>query len=424
MAAGLVLAGCAVNPVTGRSELALMQVSTDQEIEIGRKTFPEAVQQMGGEYRDPALNNYVRQVGQKIARTTQRPDLPFEFKVLNDSTPNAFALPGGFIGITRGLLTDMENEAQLASVLGHELGHVTARHSVQGMQRGTLLNLGMVVLSGVTGESAYGALAQKTGQVAAQLLDNTYSREQERESDRLGVDYMVLAGYDPQGAVQLQEYFYRQVERGAEPALITGLFRTHPFSKERMIDLQSYIAGKYPQIAGNPRYVMNPQPFQRAVAGLLGAKKGFELHDQAAKLEEQGQLSQAIALYLQAAAAAPNQSLILADLGMAYARAGDLESGRRHLAQAVKLDDGYFRSRLGLGYVLLEKNLPADASKHLEASMKLLPTLQGGYLLGRSYESTGRKKEAAELYLAVSKADAGGRLGKAAAERLRIMEGR
>jgi predicted Zn-dependent protease len=424
LGAVLLLAGCAVNPVTGKQELALFQVSTSQEIDIGRKAFPGAIQQMGGEYRDPVLNNYVNQVGQGLGRLSPRPDLPFEFKVVNDSTPNAFALPGGFIAITRGLLVNLNNEAQLASVLGHELGHVTARHSVQGMQRGTLLNLGLAVLSGATGQASYGALARQAGQLAAGLLDNTYSREQERESDRLGVDYLVAAGYNPLGAVQLQEYFYRQVEQGAEPVWLAGLFRTHPFSKERMLDLQSYIAGRYPQAVQDPRYRLNSPQFDSATAGLRHTRQGYELYDQARGLEEQGQLSKAIATYLQAATAAPDQSLILTGLGMAYLKAEDLGSARQHLARAVQLDSAYFLSRLGLGYVLLEQDRAAEASRELAASMDLLPTLQGGYLLAQSYDKSGQRAKAVELYRQVSDADPQGKLGKAAAERLRILEGR
>ena len=140
------LAGCAVNPATGRTELALIPVSTSQEIAIGEKTFPQAVQQMGGEYPDARLAAYVNQVGLRLGRASQRPDLPYQFKVVNDSTPNAFALPGGFIAITRGLLINMDNEAQLAAILGHEIGHVTARHAVQGLQRGALLNVALSVL--------------------------------------------------------------------------------------------------------------------------------------------------------------------------------------------------------------------------------------------------------------------------------------
>ena len=122
-----------------KKELSLFQVSTEEEVAIGKKTFPQAVQQMGGEYQDPALAAYVNEVGTRLARYGERPELPYEFKIVNDSSPNAFALPGGYIAISRGLLADLENEAQLAAVLGHEIGHVTARHSVQGMQRGSVI---------------------------------------------------------------------------------------------------------------------------------------------------------------------------------------------------------------------------------------------------------------------------------------------
>ncbi len=416
------LGGCAVNPVTGRQELALFQVSTSEEISLGQQTFPRALQQMGGEVTDPQLAKYVQRVGDALAKISQRPDLPYQFRVVNDSAPNAFALPGGFIAISRGLLAALENEAQLASVLGHELGHVTARHSVQAMQRGSLLGLGAAVLGGVAGQGGYGIVTQQAGQLAAGLLENTYSREQERESDRLGVDYLVLAGYDPQGAVQLQEYFYRKVEQGAAPMWLAGLFRTHPFSKERMLELQQYVAERYASTIGDPLYVLKPQPFARAVAGLRRLRQGYTLYDQARQFEGQGQLSKAIAGYLQAATAAPDQALILTALGTAYLKANDLVAGQQHLNRAVQLDGQYYRSRLGLGYVLLEQESYPRAVRELEASMALLPTLQGAYLLAGAYEGNRQIAQAVEMYRAVTTADAGGRLGQAAAERLQKLE--
>lgn len=415
-------AGCASSPVTGRPELALFQVSTSEEISLGQQAFPRAIQQMGGEYGDPQLARYVEQVGNKLAKVSQRPDLPYQFKVVNDSTPNAFALPGGYVAISRGLLSALENEAQLAAVLGHELGHVTARHSVQAMQRGSLSGLGMAVLSAVAGQGGYGMMAQQAGQLAAGLLENTYSREQERESDRLGVDYLVLAGYNPQGAVQLQEYFYRKVEQGAEPRWLVGLFRTHPFSKERMLELQGYIAERYEQALGDSRYVLNQQPFAKAIAGLRRMQQGYAFYDQAQQLEAQGQLARAIAVYLQAATAAPDQALILTALGTAYLKADDLVAGQRHLNRAVQLDGQFYRSRLGLGFVLKEQEKYAQAVRELEASMALLPTLQGGYLLASAYEGNRQLGQAIEMYRAVAKADPQGRLGRAAAERLRVLE--
>lgn len=418
------LAGCAVNPATGRTELALIPVSTSQEIAIGEKSFPQAVQQMGGEYPDARLAAYVNQVGLRLGRASQRPDLPYQFKVVNDSTPNAFALPGGFIAITRGLLTNMDNEAQLAAILGHEIGHVTARHSVQGIQRGALLNVALSVLSGATGDTAYGPLAQQAGELSAALLERSYSREQEREADRLGIDYMVQAAYNPQGAVQVQEYFYRQLEGGAEPMWLAGLFRTHPFSKERMLGNDEYIRSRYAQALNNPSYVLRPETFETAIARLRQSRKGYELYDEARKLETAGNLSRAIAVYLQAAAAAPDESLILTGLGMAYLKAEDAGSARLHLARAVQLDGNYYLSRLGLGYALLQKGDHPAAVRELEASMKLLPTLQGGYLLAEGYENTGQPQKALELYRAVAQADPDGKLGLAAAERVRALEGR
>lgn len=418
------LAGCAVNPATGRRELVLIPVPTSQEISIGEKTFPQAVQQMGGEYPDARLAAYVNQVGLRLGRVSQRPDLPYQFKVVNDSTPNAFALPGGFIAITRGLLVNMDNEAQLAAILGHEIGHVAARHAVQGIQRGALLNVALSILTGVTGDAAYGPLAQQAGELSAALLDRSYSRDQERESDRLGIDYMVQAAYDPQGAVQVQEFFYRQIEGGAKPMWLSGLFRTHPFSKERMLDNEEYIRTRHAQTLNNPSYVLRPETFETATARLRQSRRGYELYDEARKLEEAGNLSQAVTVYLQAAAAAPDESLILAGLGMAYLKAEDAGSARLHLARAVQLDGHYYLSRMGLGYALLKKGDNPGAVGELEASMKLLPTLQGGYLLAEGYEKTGQPQKALELYRAVAQADPDGKLGRSAAERVRALEGR
>lgn len=417
------LTGCAVNPATGRTELALIPVPTSQEISIGEKTFPQAVQQMGGEYPDARLAAYVNQVGLRLGRASQRPDLPYQFKVVNDSTPNAFALPGGFIAITRGLLVNMDNEAQLAAILGHEIGHVTARHAVQGIQRGALLNAALSVLSGATGDTAYGPLAQQAGELSAALLDRSYSREQERESDRLGIDYMVLSAYDPQGAVQVQEFFYRQIEGGAKPVWLTGLFRTHPFSKERMLANAEYIRSRYAQTLNNPNYLLRPETLQSATARLRQSRRGYELYDEARQMEAAGNLSQAVTVYLQAAAAAPDESLILTGLGMAYLKAEDAGSARLHLARAVQLDGNYYLSRMGLGYALLKKGDNPGAVGELEASMKLLPTLQGSYLLAEGYEKTGQPQKARELYRAVAQADPDGKLGRSAAERLRALGG-
>ena len=208
---GLLAYSCAVNPVTGRSELALVSFSEEEEVALGARAYTPAVQQQGGFYRDQALEDYVQGVGTRIARVSHRSNLNYRYRVLNSSVPNAFALPGGYIVINRGLLVHLSSEAELAAVLGHETGHVTARHSLAGYQRAMAANL---LLAGVSVAAGGKTGVMQLSGVTASLVENGFSRDQEREADWLGIDYMVKAGYNPEGAVRLQEYFYKQLEGG------------------------------------------------------------------------------------------------------------------------------------------------------------------------------------------------------------------
>src|SRR6185369_17390641 len=142
LAGALVLgpSGCARNPVTGKNELSL--VSESQEIEMGKQSAQQ-VEQTIGYYNDPAVQQYVSQIGLKMAKASERPNLPWEFHVVNDASVNAFALPGGFIYVTRGLMTAINDEAELATVVGHEIGHVTNRHSVQQISKAQVAQLGL-----------------------------------------------------------------------------------------------------------------------------------------------------------------------------------------------------------------------------------------------------------------------------------------
>ncbi len=411
----VVLAGCAVNPVTGRNELALMQVSPQQEVELGKKSFGQAMQSMGGVYPDAALNAYVDRVGQRVARRSHRPELKYSFQVVNDSAPNAFALPGGFIAISRGLLVSLENEAQLAAVLGHEVGHVTARHSVQGMQRSTLLGAA-VSLVGIAAGDQYGQLASQLGGVTANLIDKRYSREQESESDQLGIDYMVQSGYAPQGAIELQEIFYQKVDKGRNADWLSGLFRSHPFSVERLEANRNYVASRYP---GKLGYGLDRNSYAQAIAPLMATREAYELYDQARELEAKGQLDVAIETYHQAMQKMPEHGLLLNGLGMAYLRQEDFIPARRYLIKAVNADPNYFQSRMGLGYIYLQNKKPADASEHLKKSLELLPSVQAAYLLGEAEEAQGHLDQARQLYQAVAQADANGKLGQAASIKLK-----
>ena len=191
------LLSCATNPVTGKSELAL--VSESQEIAMGRD-YAVQVKQETGVYPDSGVQAYVSRLGLGLARTTERPSIPWAFTVMDDPQVNAFALPGGPIFVTRGILTHMNSEAELATVLGHEIGHVTARHSVQQMTRQQLTQLGMVAGAIASSKVAdnLGLISQVVG-----VLSLKYSRDDESQADGLGFRYALSNGYDVRKMVDM-----------------------------------------------------------------------------------------------------------------------------------------------------------------------------------------------------------------------------
>lgn len=185
---------CATNPVTGKSELSF--VSESQEVEIGRQESQKVLQSIG-EYNNPAAQALVRQIGMRMASASERPDLPWEFHLLDDETVNAFALPGGFIFITRGIMTYMNDEAELASVIGHEIGHVTAKHSVSQMSKAQLAQVGLV--AGMVISPTVRDMGTQLQQ-GMQLLFLKFGRDDETEADLLGFRYMMKDGYDVRAA--------------------------------------------------------------------------------------------------------------------------------------------------------------------------------------------------------------------------------
>ena len=185
---------CATNPVSGKSELSL--VSESQEIEIGRQAAQQTVQSIG-EYNNAAAQALVRQIGMRMASESERPQLPWEFHVLDDEQVNAFALPGGFIFVTRGIMTYMNDEAELASVIGHEIGHVTAKHSVSQMSNAQLAQVGL--MAGMIVSPTVRDMGAQLQQ-GLQLLFLKFGRDDETEADLLGFRYMMKDGYDVRAA--------------------------------------------------------------------------------------------------------------------------------------------------------------------------------------------------------------------------------
>ena len=220
------IASCARNPVTGKNELSL--VSESQEIQMGQQAAQEVAQTIGF-VENPALQEYVAGIGKRMAAKSERPNLPWEFHVVNDAAVNAFALPGGFIFVTRGLLAYMNNEAELASVLGHEIGHVTARHSVQQISKAQLATLGLGLGSILSSDIAQfaGLASQGLG-----VLFLKYGRDAENQADQLGFKYALGLNYDVREMANVFQTLGR-ASGGGEGRLPEWL-STHPNPENRV----------------------------------------------------------------------------------------------------------------------------------------------------------------------------------------------
>ncbi len=265
-------AGCAKNPVSGRRQLML--ITEAQELAIGEGADKEIRKEHGSYLDSPALRSYVDRVGSSLARRGERPELVFHFEVLNTPALNAFALPGGFVYVTRGMIERLSTEDELAMVLGHEVGHVTARHGaarisqIYALQYGTLL--GAVISPRTLG--SYGDLIN----IALNVALSKYSREQESQADRLGIDYAVEAGYQPEGGVTVMKIL--KWMEGREPGALEKWFLSHPPADERIADIRSGLRAleeKDPAIA---RRAYQREGYLRQVDGLIvGPYNGSEM---------------------------------------------------------------------------------------------------------------------------------------------------
>ena len=232
MAATGLAMGCATNPVTGKSQFMIMDEK--QEIAIDRQQSPLQFSSDYGTVQDRALASYIQTTGIGLAAHTHRSQMPYNFHCVNANYVNAYAFPGGSIACTRGILLDLDNEAELAALLGHELGHVNARHTAEIMSKAQLANMavgGLAIITSVAVGTGAGDLAGQLGQLGSGALLASYSRDNERQADGLGMEYMTRSGYGPQGMVGLMEMLnsMNQHKTGATDLL----FATHPMSSER-----------------------------------------------------------------------------------------------------------------------------------------------------------------------------------------------
>ncbi len=251
LVSGQLLSACAVDPVTGRRQFMMM--SESEEIALDRQRAPYQFSSDYGVLQDTNLNRYINEVGRKLAARSHRPQMPFSFRGVNTPSINAYAFPGGSIATTRGILVELENEAELAALLGHEIGHVCARHTAEQSSKGMLTNIfvtGAAIATSAVGFGGAANLVQNLGGIGAGALLAHYSRDNEREADALGMEYMTKAGYSPQGMVGLMDVLQRNKKNN--PSAVQVMFATHPMSDERLATAQREATTTYRRYLTNP----------------------------------------------------------------------------------------------------------------------------------------------------------------------------
>jgi predicted Zn-dependent protease len=255
----LLSGSCATNPVSGGPELMLLNES--DEIKLGKQTDAE-VRKEYGVYEDRKLNAYLNDMCQRLAKVSHRPNLPYKFEIVDASVVNAFAVPGGYVYFTRGILAYLNNEAELAGVMGHELGHITARHSAQQYSRAQLAQVGLAV-----GELFLGDLVSGVAQLGVGMLFLSFSRDNERQADELGVEYASKAGYDGRELASFFETLER-VNPGSDRSGLPGWFSTHPSPEDRVVAVRKE-AGEWQQKTGMRDPKVNRDVYLKHIDGLV-----------------------------------------------------------------------------------------------------------------------------------------------------------
>ena len=407
----LFVVGCSVNPVTGKNEFSL--VSAHQEISIGQKNYQPSQQSQGGRYYiDPNLQFYVSQVGKKLAAVSDRPNLPYEFVVLNNSVPNAWALPGGKIAINRGLLLHLDSEAELAAVLAHEIVHAAARHSAKQITRGTLLGAGTQALGMVLADSSYATAANTITQLGASAFMARYGRSAELESDAYGMQYMSRAGYDPQGAVKLQETFVK-LSKSKTPDFLSGLFASHPPSQERVAANRAR-AQTLP--AGNSYRAR----YQQKIAQLKRDEPAYKAETEALKALKKKNPKLALTHLDKAVKLQPADGYFWELRGHAWKMQKQFSNAEKSYTTAISKNPELFSHHLARGILRYEQGNKKAAKADLQRSNQLLKTQAASYLLGELSLQANNPNQALRYYQ--SAVQGGGQMGQQAQSRIAVLE--
>ena len=392
-AAGYVF-GCTTDPVTGKQQLML--VSEDTEIQIDKQYSPIQISSDYGTVQDSQLNSYVSQVGSKMAAKSHRAHMPYSFRVVNATYVNAYAFPGGTIAATRGIMLSLQNEAELAALLGHELGHVNARHSAEQMSKGMLTQAvvgGVSVLAG-TQSAVLGDLAGQLGQISAGALLASYSRDNEREADALGMKYMVGTGYGSEGFVGLMEMLNSMSKH--KSTSVDLLFATHPMSQERYDTAVQMANTQYRSALNGPLY---RERYMDNTARLRAQKGAIEEIEKGQSQLAKRQYDAASAHFQRALKQAPNDYVALCMMSKSKLIQKEYATGRQYAEMAQKAYPQEAQAYHLSGFSKIQLKDFDGAYEEFDTYDRLLPGNPNIiFFKGYSQEGMGNTQQAAQHY--------------------------
>ena len=407
------LSGCATSPVTG--ETILVGMSEAQERSIDAQVAPHQFSQDLGEAQDTQANAYVERVGADLARRSHRPDMPYSWRVLNANYVNAYTFPGGAMGVTRGIMTEMKSEAELAALLGHETGHVNARHAAQRQGQAMLAQAAVVGLGVATSDSQWSGLVGLASQVGASALLSSYSRDNEREADALGQEYMARAGYPASGMTSLHQLLL--AEQKSQPGMLQTMFSTHPMPAERVETARRLAQEKYASTARLPE---QRERFMDNTARLRALRPTIQACQKGEAEDARGKHGDAEGHYRTALKSAPRDyaaNVLMARCLVAQERPAD---AKRYAELASAIDPKEAQAIKLAGIASLGLRDYAGAFARFDAFDKRLPGDPGiTFLKGVSLEGGGMRREAAAHYARYANAVRQGGASQYAVSRLK-----
>ncbi|NWG73993.1 MAG: M48 family metalloprotease [Rubrivivax sp.] len=409
------LQGCATSPVTGGTILA--GLTPEQEKQIDARQAPHQFSIDLGAVQDASLNAYAAEVGRSVQAGVHRPEMPYSYRVLNANYVNAYTFPAGSIGVTRGIMTELNNEAEFAALLGHELGHVNARHAAQRQGQAMVAQAAVIGLTigAAAADPRWAPVAAIGGQIGASALLAGYSRDNEREADALGQEYMVRAGYPAGGMTSLHQLLVAEHER--QPGVLETMFSTHPMSRERVETSRRLAQTRFASSASAP---VQRERYMDRTAALRALKPTIDACKAGETAMARKDLPGAQRQFETALQRTPRDYAANVRMGQCLQAQGKLADARRYAdtarrvypeeAQAMKL-----AATLDLGL-----RRPAAAYENLQAFDRALPGDPGiGFLKGVALEGMGEQRRAAEQYAGFLRVTQQGEAAQYAASRLK-----